>query len=449
MVLEPGNVRPASAASSAGTRGLFGTASGVTLAAVLGQAPGFLLPIAIAWLLGATRETDAFFLAFALTTFFASPLIVSAQDVALPFIVANREAGGNRARYLEEATTAVLLFAAAIALLLVAAGPFVLEWAGGLRGTELALANELVWWFAAYIVVTTGASLGVGALNAEGVYVRAAVSPALRSSVVLAFLLLMSGGSGIKAVAYGYLVGELCRAWYLRRTLASLYGRQLRLAVPPRTLLGFARQASAQMLGSAAIASMPLIDRAWAGRLPTGSVSVLDYAERLWQVPLGFLMSGVLIVALSRWSSELQQGGDIEGLAANTRRTALVLSGLSIPFCAVGVLGRTHIVHWLFGPGAFPSEHLPVLANTLGVFLAGIPVYVVGLVYARAFLVLQRSDVLLGIAVGQIACKVLLNSILAARWGVPGIALATVGTFGLGSTLIVVALGALRTKRRR
>jgi putative peptidoglycan lipid II flippase len=437
--------RVAASARARSTRALgwYGPAAGVTVAAVAGQAPGFILPIAIAWLVGANPETDAFFLVFALTTFAATPLIATAQDVALPFIVANREAGGDRAKYLAGAASTMLLIASIAGAVLVIAGPMLLRGAGGLSGPYLGLATELVWWFAAYTVATTAASLGVGALNAEGAHVRAALSPGLRSVIVLGFLLAFSGVSGVKALAYGYLAGEVCRAWYLRRALGSLYGRSIGLSRPPRALLGFARQAAAQILGSAAIASMPLIDRFWAGGLEAGSVSILDYAERLWQVPLGFLLSGVLIVALSRWSSQLHQGGDSVRLAADTRTTALVLSAASVPFCAIGVVWRVEIVGWLFASGAFPVEHIPALANTVGVFLAGIPVYVAGLVYARALLVLRRSDVLLGVALVQVCCKVVLNSILVAWWGVPGIAVATIVTFGTGSILLMVAVRVL------
>jgi putative peptidoglycan lipid II flippase len=403
----------------------------------MGQAPGFAIPVAIASVLGATRQTDALFLAFALCSFVVTALTSAAQDAAVPFLVSHREGGGDSVRYLGEAVSALLMTSLVLTAVVLIAGSALLRSSIGFGPGESNLGERLLFVFAPFVVLSGLSALGNAALNAERAYAAAAVSPAIRSVVVLGALFLLARFIGPYAVAAGYVAGEFCRLSFLVGALHRAYRRPVLPRRVSRGLRTFFQGTAAQFAGSAVLGAVPLVDRFWANRLGAGSVSLLDYAERLWQVPLGFLMSGFMVVSLSRWSVQLYKTGDRAQLDQSTRRTAFLLCLVSLPLCAVAVVWRLPLISLVFSAATLSEGELVVLANAFGAYVAGIPVYVAGLVFARSFLVLKRSELLLGVAVVQLAVKCLLNSVLSPVWGIPGIAMATSATLGLGSLMLV------------
>ena len=73
----------------------------------------------------------------------------------------------------------------------------------------------------------------------------------------------------------------------------------------------------------------------------------------------------------------------------------------------------------LFGRAHLGADDLIVLGNTLAGYLLGLPVLLAGLIYARAFLVLRRTDWLLKVSVAQLAAKFVLNAALMPFLGLP------------------------------
>jgi peptidoglycan biosynthesis protein MviN/MurJ (putative lipid II flippase) len=94
----------------------------------------------------------------------------------------------------------------------------------------------------------------------------------------------------------------------------------------------------------------------------------------------------------------------------------------------------------LFGHGGFPANDLPVLADTLGIFVAGVPTYVAGLTYTRAFLASKRSGWLVNVVIIEVMLKLALNGPLMRHFGVPGLAAATSVMYAAGLVLLVVGL---------
>ena len=113
-----------------------------------------------------------------------------------------------------------------------------------------------------------------------------------------------------------------------------------------------------------------------AAKIGPGAVSLLDFADRLWQVPVGFAMSGLLVTTLAHWSERLYGGGTVRALSAT-----------------------------IDGHSRLTAADQVLLADMLAILVAAIPVYVAGLTYTRAFLVLKRSDLLLVVGVTQLVAK--------------------------------------------
>jgi putative peptidoglycan lipid II flippase len=390
------------------------------VATVLGQAPSLLVPLAVARVLGATAETDAFFLAFALVSFVLNALAGATQHALVPMLIM-LDAIRARSLLAVVQTLSLLATITTVGLILLGAGSF---------------ANVSRWFVAALLPFALSAvlaSVWTGALYAERRYILAALTPATRSLGVLTILWWFGRASNVYALVWGYSVGEVSRAWLLSRSLAPPRATWVIDEQAKRDLLMFLRTGGAQVAGSALIALIPVIDRFTASRLPHGSISLLDYAERVCQVPVGLLMSGFLVVSLAQWSHDAARGDSINLLRMKTRWNSTWVCAVSVIPIALFVVLRHPIARSLFGRAHLDAHELTVLGNTLGAYLLGVPLLLAGLIYARAFLVLGRTDWLLKVSVAQLAVKIVLNAVLTPLLGLPGIALSTAAVYGFGS----------------
>lgn len=428
--------------AAAGNGAFWSASSRATVASIAGSAPGFFIPIAIATVFGASAGTDAFLLALSVASFVANALGSTTQQAAIPFLVQARGEKRDVSRFLAEMTT-VLMALAIVPLIGMNLGlPVYLGRWGHWTPADTRLLTIFLWAFVPYVVCAILAGIYSGALNALHLYVRVALSPALRSLVVLGALIL-SPFIGMYALVLGYLAGEFTRMAYLITRVRRQYPVHLVARPADRGIAEFLRSAVAQMIGSGALALVPVVDRIMAARIGAGTVSILDFADRLWQVPLGFAMSGLMVTTLAHWSERLYNGGSVRDLSRSTFRLALALLAGLAPFVLVCGVWRQPLVGLAFGHSRLTLANQRLLADTLAVLVAAIPIYVAGLTYTRAFLVLKRSDLLLFIGVGQLVVKTALNLLLIPIWGLVGIACGTAMTYVL-STLVLVATFHLR-----
>jgi putative peptidoglycan lipid II flippase len=417
--------------------GLFGASTRATLASIVGSAPGFFVPVSIAAVFGASAGTDAFFLALAICSFIANTLAATTQQAAIPFLIQAQRELPNLGRLLGEITVVLLALAAVPTIAVNVAVPLVSQVWSGWAAIDSRLVNQLLWAFTPYIVCSIVAGVYSGALNAQHSYVRVAVSPAFRSLIVLAALLTVPI-VGLYALLIGYLIGELVRVVYLFNAL-NPPDRTLHLAWPEgRRAFEFLRAALPQVMGSGVLALVPLLDRIMATRVGPGSVSLLDYADRLWQVPLGFALSGLMVTTLSHWSERFYNGGSIQSLSRATARLASLMLALLVPAAVLFVLWRQQLVGLLFWGGKLSVADRAVLADTLAALAMATPVYVAGLIYTRAFLILSRTHWLLWISLVQLAIKAALNSLLLPLLGLVGIGISTAIMYSVSSVLLIV-----------
>jgi putative peptidoglycan lipid II flippase len=418
-------------------RTLFAASIWATVAAVLGYAPGFFVPIAIARFLGADARTDAFFLALSVATLVAGAVGATTQQAAIPFLMEARRQGRDIGAYIAEMSSSLLLLAVVPTLLLSGGVLFYLSHHSHWSVEQLGILTRMLSLLVPFIAFSVLSGIYAGTLNAEHCYNRVAISPAIRSGIVLLVAVTMNV-AGVTGLAIGYVVGELARVVFLIVQTAKRQGVRL-LAWPGTDGIGeFFRTAVWQMLGSGVVAFIPLLDRIMASSIGPGSVSVLDYADKLWQVPVGFALSGIMVTSLGHWSERFQQGGTIAGLSRDTSRMAGYLFAVVAPASLVFVLIRGSIVPLVFAAAKLSPAAVGQVTDTLAAMVCGIPSYIAALIYTRAFLVLKRSDLLLLIGAFELAIKAVLNSLLIPGFGTVGIGVGAAITYSIAAILLVV-----------
>ncbi|WP_373353969.1 murein biosynthesis integral membrane protein MurJ [Pseudoroseicyclus sp. CXY001] len=365
----------------------FVTVGGWTL---LSRVLGFARDIAIAAALGAGPVAEAFLVAFSLPNMFRRFFAEGAFNMAFVPLFSKKlegdaeEAGDFAADAFAGMAFVLTLFSVAGVLLMPL---LVVAMASGFLEDErfpLAVAYGRIAF--PYILFISLAALLSGVLNASGRFLAAAAAPALLNMIFLAALVvgwLLFGAElgeatverfGL-ALAWAVPLGgvsQLALVWLA----AARAGFRLKLRRPRLTpdLRRLFRIAVPAALAGGVVQVNLLVGRQVASFFE-GAVAWLNYADRLYQLPLGTVGIAIGIVLLPDLSRRLAAGDVAGGRDAFSRAVELSLA-LTLPAAVALVAIPLPLISVLFERGAFDAGDTAATALALAIYGAGLPAFV-------------------------------------------------------------------------
>ena len=367
----------------------FATVGGWTMAS---RVLGFLRDVLIAALLGAGSTAEAFFVAFRLPNMFRRFFAEGALNMAFVPLFAKRLEGQGpaEARAFAEEALAVLLWAllALTVLALLAMPLLILALAAGFADDpakfSLAVAYGRIQF--PYLLCMSLTALFSGVLNALGRFAAPAAAPVLLNVALIAAMTLAAGlalpvGS---ALAWGVLVAGLAQAALValaaRRAGMALALRRPRLTPGVRRLLRLGAPAAV----SGGVIQLNLLIGTVVASFFESAVAWLNYADRLYQLPLGVVGVAIGVVLLPELSRRVR-AGDAAGAGEAMNRAAEFALALTLPAAAALVAIPGPIVSVLFERGAFTAEDARAVAAATALFAVGLPAFVLQKALQPAF----------------------------------------------------------------
>ena len=367
---------------------------------------GFARDILIAAILGTGPIADAAFVALRLPNLFRRLFGEGAFNAAfVPAIsgILHKEGMDAATSFAEEATAVMAFWLGALTLL----GEIFMPWvlyvlAPGFASNhaKFTLAVALTRIMFPYLFFVCLTALFSGVLNAMGRFAAAAAAPVLFNLFSIGFLLGLSPYMPNPGYAFAWGVSASGIAqlalvfWDIRR--AGMRFTLPRLRFSPRIRALFRRMGPA--LVGAGVTQLNLsIDIIIGTLLPAGSVSILYYADRVNQLPLGVIGTAVGTALLPAVTKHIALGEDGAAMGALNRATESVLM-LTLP-AAIGLsLAGKQVMDVLFVRGAF-TEHNAVLAgHSLAAFAIGLPVFALVKVFTPGFY--ARGDTMTPLKIG-------------------------------------------------
>jgi putative peptidoglycan lipid II flippase len=225
----------------------------------------------------------------------------------------------------------------------------------------------------------------------------------------------------------------------LRRT-----GQTLRLVRPSLTddMRKFLKAFGPATIGSAGVQIAMFADTIIASFLPSGSVSYLYYADRLYQLPLaviGIAIGVVLLPALSRRVA----AGDEEGARHGLNRALEGIVALTLPCVVVFLLAAEPVMAVLFGRGAFDANAVAGSARALEAYAIGLTAVVALRALTPAFHARGDTATPVKVLAVSITINVLLKIVLMGHLASAGLALAT----SVGAWINAILLAILLARR--
>ena len=446
--------------SAEGEKSLVRAATAVTAATFLSRVLGLAREQVVAYLFGAVRETDAFNVAFRIPNLLRDLFAEGALSAAfVPTFTEIRTTRGESEAWLlanRVINALAALLTVLTILIVVFARPIVLALAPGFSSSpgKTELAAEMARIMSPFLLFIALASVMMGVLNTYGRFFVPSFAPAIFNISCIVFAILLTpvlprfGISPIVSLALGAVLGAV---------------GQFAIQIPAAARCGFRYQATLTWkdpwlrrmvklmlpatIGLSATQIAILVDTQFASSYGDGAVSVLGYAFRLIQLPIGLFGVAIATANLAAVSRRAAVG-DMEGLKANVARAVRLAAFLTLPATAGLIALSEPIVRVLYEHGRFTSARTEETARVLLLYTVGLFAYSVVKILVPTFYALKDTKVPVRSSIIAVAAKVALNFPLTwyferawgANLGYAGLALSTAASAVVNLTLLSVAL---------
>ncbi|WP_418791050.1 murein biosynthesis integral membrane protein MurJ [Phosphitispora sp. TUW77] len=425
----------------------------VMAATLLSRLFGFIREMVIANNFGLTSETDAYLVAFAVPSGIAMAI---ASGISAGFIpVLNSYLVKNK-RDDADTITSTLINVLAVLLLLVVAvtisyAPLLVELlAPGFEGDSIPLTAEMIRIMFPALVFVSLMGIASGFLNSHQHFLFPALGPMITSIIIIASAIVLGPVMGIRGLAVGTTAGFACQ-FVLQLPVMYKKGFRYRMefAIGHPGVIRVFKLMLPVLIASLAPSLLLIVERGLASGLDTGSISALNYAYRLMQLPLGLFLMAVTVPIFPALSAFAAQNR-LDRLRETLVKGIKVISMIMLPACAGLIALSVPIVRLLFERGAFDASNTVPTAYALSVYALALLPFSVRDIFRRGFYSLQNTFIPVVITVAAFILNVLLDFILIRFMGIGGLAMGAVLTALIEAAALYILLsgrlGALQGK---
>lgn len=425
-------------------KGLLQSALLIVAATALSRLLGLLREAVIAYEFGTSAEYDAFIIAFLLPHMLRMLLAEGALSTAfVPLFTAKLARGRAVAeRFAGTVLTLALLAFPLIVWLGVQLAPGYIPFlADGFDAAKRTLTVQLVHITFPFLGLVGLAAIVMGILSSHERFFAPAFAPVLFNvgMIVGALFIAPRVEPSIVGLAYGVLLGGIAQLLFQLPFLQGIFRYRPTLDVRDESLNKLFVLMLPTVLGLIVVELNVLVDNKLASRLGDGSIASLQYAIRLFQLPLGLFavaLATVLLPRLSAHAARVERAEFVDILQRGLRLALFILLPATAGLIALG----GPIIELLFEHGRFTPDDTVRTLYVLRFLALGIVGYGLAHPLTRAFYALQDTNTPMKISALTVGLNVALDYALISPLGVGGLALATAVAGLVQMSLLIVAL---------
>jgi len=401
----------------------------IAAATALSRVLGLVREVVIADRFGAGAEYDAFVVAFLLPHMLRMLLAEGALSTAFVPLLTERIHRGRAwaERFASNVLTVALWVLPLVVILGILLAPYYVPFlADGFSATKQALTVRLVGITFPFLGLVGLAAVVMGLLLAHERFLAPALAPVFFNVglIVGALWLAPRFDPPVLGLAWGVLLGGALQLGFQVPFLRGIFRYRPLIDLGDEGLRRLVLLMLPTVAGLIVVELNLLVDNKLASRLGDGSIASLQYAIRLFQLPLGLFavaLGTALLPQLSRHASAHDPRAFGEDLRQGLRLAALVLLPAAVGLIVLG----GPVIALLFEHGRFTPDDTARTLYVLRFLALGLLGYGMTHLLTRAFYALQdtRTPVLASaVAVGV---NIAFDLLLIGPLGVGGLALAT------------------------
>jgi putative peptidoglycan lipid II flippase len=412
---------------------------------------GFIRETLMAAALGAGPAADAFYAAFRFPNLFRRLFAEGAFNAAfVPLFARELEGEGPEAaqKLADQVLSVLVLALGALTALVMLATPLIVTLiAPGFTAdaSKFDLTVDLFRVMFPYLICMSLTAMLSGMLNAYRRFIAAALAPILLNLATIAALgigiwLDADGPMVAWLLSWSVLVGGVAQL-VMVAVAARMIGVRLRLKRPRLTpgvkkLLWLA----APVALSGGITQINLFVGQIIASTKPGAIAILQYADRLYQLPLGVVGVAIGVVLLPELSRALK-GGRFEEAARTQNRALEFALFLTVPAAVALAIISEELARVLYERGAFTPETTLATARALAVYGIGLPAFVMIRVFAPAYFAREDTRTPMIFAAVSVVVNVACALTLFPRLAEAGIAAAETSAGWINAGLLFLFLG--------
>lgn len=415
---------------------MFKSISLTIIATFIGQAFGFFADIFIASSFGTSWRADAYFLAMVIPIILADLFMLCINAVFIPSYMTYRN-DGRESEFFNTVTSISLVIMTGIAAAAFFLSPSIIGHIAGkftpeARGLTITLTRMLL----VLAITMPLATILSSRLNAHDQFALPALGKTFNFGFIILSLLLFKGTIGIFSLPLGFISGNVV---FILALVFLFYRSGLGYSPRINTRHPAIKEIAVLILPIVAATMVNyaniFVERSIAAGFSEGSISALNYAFKVVNMPLNlFILAGmtVLMPVFSRHAAK----GDLEGLREITLKGLKFVSFFILPVIAMLVVLRVPLIRLLYERGAFSAESsattsLAVLFYVFGLFgLAAVSLM------SRVFYAIKEMKIMALLGAFVIVLNIILVFFLSRAFGFIGIPL----TFTITSTVHMVVM---------
>ncbi|MFY9174117.1 MAG: murein biosynthesis integral membrane protein MurJ [Peptococcia bacterium] len=348
---------------------------------------GFGRETVIAYEYGATFLTDAYLVAYTIPYFLQSVLGLALVSSIVPVITRHLVKGDEEEAWKIASITMnwTVLFMSILTVLGMAGAWFLVKLtAPGFDQTTAQLATRLTLIMFPSVIFMGAGMLITGILNARKSFAVPAFAPAF-SALIIILAVLTVGYLGIEYLAWGTLasfLGSLLIQLPSLKRVGFKYKWAWSLAHPE--VKGIFLNLLPIFIGTAVNQIYLAINRIFASGLAEGSISALNYAGKLMNMPMG-IFALAISTAIFPTLSEQAVGNNKDALAGTLLKGLRMVLLVTLPSAAGLMALRYPVVKLLFERGVFDAIATQMTADSLFYFCIGMFAMAGNMVLTRAY----------------------------------------------------------------
>lgn len=414
---------------------------------------GFFREVLIASKYGSGMQTDTFFVAMTATSLVTGFLTSAISTTFIPVLSEIESKEGKKGK-VEHANNMInVIFAISIILVTggwLAAPVIVKLLAKGFQGDQFDLAVQLT--RIGLPMILFGGIIGVftGYLQSEQRFTSSAAVGFPYNFIYIFFLLFLSGKFGIKGLMVTAVIAVASKfIIQIPEARSSGYKYMFKLDLKDKYIRNVILLSLPVLVGVAINDLNAIVDRTLASELVSGSISALNYANRLNNLILGVFISAITTVIFPLLSKE-SNSDNIPGMKKIMSYGINLILLITVPATVGLIVLATPIVEIAFQRGAFDATATLMTSQALIFYSIGLIAMALRLMLTRVYYSLQDTKTPMVNGAISVVFNIVLNLILVKFMAHSGLALATSVATTIGTILLLYGLkkkiGPLGTK---
>lgn len=405
----------------------------------IGKILGFIREMFMANNYGTSLEADAFLLAFTIPNIIFAGLSVSLLTCIIPLYtdVCENESRQRALRMINNILNISMVACTLIIFIGIANSNTIVNiLAPKLQLNAKILINELLQILFPTILFYVITNIYVALLQSNETFLSTSLISVPMNIVIILFMVVYSESIGIKALAWGYLLGTSAQIIPLIFNFAKInYKYFFVFDFKDKNLRKLWILILPMFLSTSITQINTLIDRYLAGTLSRGSVSALYYANKLNLLPHTVLFMAIATVAFPELSklSSTNQKEDFEK-ALNGWINILMI--IVLPVTAFFIILNLPIIKLVYERGLFNTNSTTLTASALQFYALGLPAFGLREILNRAFYSVKDTNTPMKNGLFTFCFNIILNIILIKSMAHNGLALAT----SLSGTITILLL---------